>query len=105
MPKTNKSVKAGGKTMLAKASKDMPVLRAIKGGKATPPKPSPAKPAVKPLPGAVADEMPGQARFRAQCPARLRLRHGEAGNLRRHVQRPDARGLRPLKARARDDCC
>lgn len=44
--------------MLAKASKDMPVLRAIKGGKATPPKPSPAKPAVKPLPAAVADDVP-----------------------------------------------
>src|SRR4026209_1589494 len=58
MPKTNKSVKAGGKTMLAKAGKNMPVLRAIKGGKAAPPKPSPAKPAVKPPPMAVADDAP-----------------------------------------------
>src|SRR6187401_490469 len=58
MPKTNKSVKAGGKTMLAKAGKNMPVLHAIKGGKAAPPKPSPAKPAVKPLAAAVPDDVP-----------------------------------------------
>jgi uncharacterized peroxidase-related enzyme len=58
MPKTNKSAKAGGKTMLAKAGKNMPVLRAIKGGKAAPPKPSPAKPAVKPLAAAVPDDVP-----------------------------------------------
>ena len=48
--------------------------------------------------------MPGQARLRAECPPRLCLRHDEARTLRRHVQRPDARGLRRLKARARDDC-
>jgi AhpD family alkylhydroperoxidase len=44
--------------MLAKAGKNMPVLRAIKGGKAAPPKPSPVKPAVKPPPAAVADDVP-----------------------------------------------
>jgi uncharacterized peroxidase-related enzyme len=58
MPKTNKSAKAGGKAMLAKAGKTTPVLRAIKGGKAAPPKPSPAKPAVKPPPAAVPDDVP-----------------------------------------------
>lgn len=58
MPKTNKSAKAGGKTVLAKAGKNMPVLRAIKGGKAAPPKPSPAKPAMKPAPAAVPDDLP-----------------------------------------------
>jgi uncharacterized peroxidase-related enzyme len=58
MPKTNKSAKAAGKTMLAKAGKDIPVLRAIKGGKAVPTKPSPAKPAVKPPLAAVADDVP-----------------------------------------------
>src|SRR5580765_2363183 len=56
--KTNKSAKAAGKTILAKSSKDVPVLRAIKGGKAAPPKPGPAKPAVKPVPAAVADDVP-----------------------------------------------
>ena len=35
--------------------------------------------------------------------AGLRLRHGEARNLRRHVQRPDAGRVRPVQARARDD--
>jgi len=58
MPKTNKSAKTGGKTVLAKAGKNMPVLRAIKGGKATPPKPSPAKPAMKSAPAAVPDDLP-----------------------------------------------
>jgi uncharacterized peroxidase-related enzyme len=58
MPKTNKSAKAGGKTMLAKAGKNVPVLRAIKGGKAAPPKPSPVKPAVKLPPAAVPDDVP-----------------------------------------------
>src|SRR5262249_25579312 len=48
-------------------------------------------------------EMPGQARLRAERPSRLRFRYGEAGALRRHVQRSDARRLRSLKARARDD--
>ena len=56
--KTNKSAKAAGKTILAKSSKDVPVLRAIKGGKAAPPKAGPAKPAVKPAPTAVADDVP-----------------------------------------------
>jgi uncharacterized peroxidase-related enzyme len=56
MPKSNKSAKAGGKTVPAKAP-NMPVLRAIKGGKATPPKPSGAKPAMKP-PAAVPDDVP-----------------------------------------------
>ena len=56
--KTNKSAKAAGKTILAKSSKDVPVLRAIKGGKAAPPKAGPAKPAVKPVPTAVADDVP-----------------------------------------------
>ena len=37
----------------------MPILRAIKGGKAAPPpKPGPAKPAVKPPTGAIADDAP-----------------------------------------------
>jgi uncharacterized peroxidase-related enzyme len=62
MPKINKSAKVAGKTMPAKASKDMPMLRAIKGGKAAPPKPpakaGPAKPAVKPITTAVADDVP-----------------------------------------------
>src|SRR6187401_3756337 len=58
MPKINKSAKAAGKTILAKPSKDVPVLRAIKGGKAAPPKPGPAKPAVKPPPSAIADDAP-----------------------------------------------
>lgn len=58
MPKTNKSAKAGGKTVLAKAGKNVPVLRAIKGGKAAPPKPSPAKPAMKPPSAAVPDDVP-----------------------------------------------
>jgi uncharacterized peroxidase-related enzyme len=57
MPKSNKSAKAGGKTVPAQAAKNMLVLRAIKGGKATPPKPSPAKPAMKP-PAAVPDDVP-----------------------------------------------
>lgn len=56
--KTNKSAKAAGKTVLAKSSKAVPMLRAIKGGKAAPPKPNPAKPAVKPPPSAVADDVP-----------------------------------------------
>src|SRR4029078_1615787 len=62
MPKTNKSAKVAGKTMPAKASKDMPMLRAIKGGKAVPPKPPakacPAKPVVKPITTAAADDVP-----------------------------------------------
>jgi uncharacterized peroxidase-related enzyme len=36
----------------------MPVLRAIKGGKAVPPKPGPAKPTAKPLAAPAADDMP-----------------------------------------------
>lgn len=58
MPKTNKSAKAGGKTALAKAGKNVPVLRAIKGGKVAPPKPSPAKPTTKPPPAAIPDDVP-----------------------------------------------
>jgi uncharacterized peroxidase-related enzyme len=58
MPKTNKSAKAGGKTVLAKAGKNVPVLRAIKGGKTAPPKPSPAKLAMKPPPAAIPDDVP-----------------------------------------------
>lgn len=58
MPKTNKSAKAGGKTALAKAGKNVPVLRAIKGGKAAPPKPSSAKPTMKPPPAAIPDDVP-----------------------------------------------
>ena len=58
MPKTNKSAKAGGKAVLAKAGKNMPVLRAIKGGKAAPSKPSSAKPAMKAPPAAVPDDVP-----------------------------------------------
>jgi uncharacterized peroxidase-related enzyme len=59
MPKTNKSAKAAGKTTPAKASEDLPVLRAIKGGKASAPK-SPAKsgPAKQAVTAAVADDMP-----------------------------------------------
>src|SRR5262245_36661269 len=58
MTKTNKSAKAAGKMMPAKAGKDMPMLRAIKGGKAAPPKPRPAKPVVKPPPEPLADDVP-----------------------------------------------
>jgi uncharacterized peroxidase-related enzyme len=58
MPKTNKSAKAAGKTMPAKSSRDMPMLRAIKGGKAPPSKPGPAKPAMKPSPAPAADDVP-----------------------------------------------
>jgi uncharacterized peroxidase-related enzyme len=59
MPKANKSAKAAGKTVPAKASKDMPVLRAIKGGKASAPKPA-AKPGLaKPAVAAVvSDDVP-----------------------------------------------
>jgi uncharacterized peroxidase-related enzyme len=62
MPKTNKSAKAAGKTVPVKASQAMPVLRAIKGGKASTPKspakPGPAKSAVKPVTAVVADDAP-----------------------------------------------
>ena len=59
MPKTNKSAKAAGKMLPAKTSKDMPILRAITGGKAAPPpKLGPAKPAAKPPIGAIADDAP-----------------------------------------------
>src|SRR5215510_13267982 len=58
MPKTNKSAKAAGKTMPAKTSKGLPMLRAIKGGKAAPPKPGLAKPVVRPPAGPLADDMP-----------------------------------------------
>src|SRR5262245_21451919 len=58
MPKTNKSAKAAGKTMPAKTSTGTPVLHAIKGGKAAPPKPGTAKPAVKPSPTPTADDVP-----------------------------------------------
>jgi uncharacterized peroxidase-related enzyme len=58
MPKTNKSAKAAGKTLPAKTSRGMPMLHAIKGGKAAPPKPGPAKPAAKPSPAAIADDVP-----------------------------------------------
>ena len=59
MPKTNKSAKAAAKLLPAKTSKDMPILRAIKGGKAAPPpKLGPAKPVVKPPTGAIADDAP-----------------------------------------------
>ena len=53
MPKANKSAKAANKAASAKAAKAKPVLRAIKGGKAAPPKSPPPKPvAVKPVPPA-----------------------------------------------------
>src|SRR4029078_8154085 len=62
MPKTNKSAKVAGKTMPTKAINDMPMLRSIKGGKAVPPKPpakaGPAKPVVKPITTAAADDVP-----------------------------------------------
>ena len=92
------------------------MLRAIKGGKAAPPKPGPAKPAVKPVPEravgpddvpvialnlAPAKLSPAMAAYFKKCQdklgfvpnvlARLRLRHDEARNFRCHVQRPDAR--------------
>jgi uncharacterized peroxidase-related enzyme len=62
MPKANKSAKAAGKTVPAKASKDVPVLRAIKGGKAAAPKPA-AKPGLaKPAVAAVvSDDVPAIA--------------------------------------------
>src|SRR5690349_1866210 len=53
MPKANKSAKVAGKTMPAKPGKDMPMLRAIKGGKA-----APLKPAAKPIAAAVTDDVP-----------------------------------------------
>jgi uncharacterized peroxidase-related enzyme len=58
MPKTNKSAKVAGKTVPARAGKDVPVLRAIKGGKAAPPKSTSLKPTVKPVTTPVADDVP-----------------------------------------------
>lgn len=72
MPKANKSAKAAGKAVVAKANKGKPLLHSIKGGKAVPtkglaakasaPKPFPAKPSAKPIPlkppSAVADDVP-----------------------------------------------
>jgi uncharacterized peroxidase-related enzyme len=55
--KTNKSAKAAGKTMPANAGKNMPVLRAIKGGKAGA-KPVSAKQTAKPVAAAGADDAP-----------------------------------------------
>lgn len=72
MPKANKSAKAAGKAVVAKANKGKPLLHSIKGGKGAPtkgpaakasgPKPFPAKAAAKPIPlkpaSAVADDVP-----------------------------------------------
>ncbi|HEY7228830.1 MAG TPA: peroxidase-related enzyme, partial [Pseudolabrys sp.] len=57
MPKTNKSAKPAAKTASAKPRKDQPVLRAIKGGKAAPPKAGAKPGSLKPTPSA-ADDVP-----------------------------------------------
>src|SRR5581483_879833 len=58
MPKANKSAKPAGKTAVAKPGRAKPVLHAIKGGRAVPPRPA-AKPATfKPVSVAVADDTP-----------------------------------------------
>jgi hypothetical protein len=47
--------------------------------------------------------MPREARLRAERAAGLCVRHGQARSIRGHVQRPDARSLRVVQTRARDD--
>src|SRR5436190_3587798 len=48
--------------------------------------------------------MPREARLRAERAAGICIRHGEARSVRRDVQRPDARAVRLVEARTRNDC-
>jgi uncharacterized peroxidase-related enzyme len=61
MPKSNRSAKAGGKAVPAKTSEDVPMLRAIKGGRSTLPRPAAKptdRPTVKHVTPALADDVP-----------------------------------------------